>query len=230
MQLCAGINRCHIQLLAEKMTYTGTIASISRYTMRNEECGPMSKASFEESMDNFLKAGAYGQIETTNGVSASIICGKRAMIGTGICDLMINVKSLPYCSEILNDIVEEKKVIKISVKKKEEKEVVVVEKKKKEIDRLTEKDFIGCKYKAKIFFGTAEIIYNDSNEEELSITYDSKIAKEFVLTWKNGIKVGKEIFSGYDEINKCYMLLEDIDLVEQGRFMKIVGEPKKMLK
>jgi intein/homing endonuclease len=95
MEIMSGINKCHIQLLVEKMTYNGTISSISRYTMRNEECGPMGKASFEETMDNFLKAGVYGQEETTNGVSASIICGKISQVGSGLCDLKIDLKDLP---------------------------------------------------------------------------------------------------------------------------------------
>jgi DNA-directed RNA polymerase beta' subunit len=106
MGLCTGINRCHIQLLVEKMTYNGSISSISRYTMRNEDCGPMGKASFEETMDNFLKAGAYGQREATRGVSASIICGKRANIGTGVCELMMDVKALSGRVRVLHDVQE----------------------------------------------------------------------------------------------------------------------------
>lgn len=94
LQLCNGINRCHIQLLADKMTFKGIISSISRYTMRNEDCGPMGKASFEETMDNFLRAGTFGQEESTNGVSASIICGKRSKIGSGFCDLIVDVDNL----------------------------------------------------------------------------------------------------------------------------------------
>ena len=94
MQLCSGINRCHIELLVDKMTFKGGISSISRYTMRNEDCGPMGKASFEETMDNFLKAGVYGQEENTNGVSASIICGKRSKIGSGLCDLLVDVNNI----------------------------------------------------------------------------------------------------------------------------------------
>lgn len=94
LQLCSGINRCHIQLLADKMTFKGIISSISRYTMRNEDCGPMGKASFEETMDNFLRAGTFGQEESTNGVSASIICGKRSKIGSGFCDLIVDVDNL----------------------------------------------------------------------------------------------------------------------------------------
>lgn len=104
--LMEGINLCHIQILVEKMTHSGTIASISRYSMRNEESGPFGKASFEESMDNFVKAGLYGQVESTNGVSASIICGKRAQIGTGICDLKMDVEALKGSVRVLHNVKE----------------------------------------------------------------------------------------------------------------------------
>jgi DNA-directed RNA polymerase beta' subunit len=89
-----GINMCHIKLLVEKMTFTGTISSISRYTLRKDESGPLSKASFEESVDHMVKSAFAGDIEKTRGVSASIICGKRASIGTGVVELKINSKKL----------------------------------------------------------------------------------------------------------------------------------------
>lgn len=110
MGLMSGINRCHIQLLVEKMTYGGSISSISRYAMRNEECGPMGKASFEETMDNFLKAGVYGQDEATRGVSASIICGKIAQIGSGVCDLIMDNNAFYRVKPIIDDFVMEKKI------------------------------------------------------------------------------------------------------------------------
>ena len=82
------MNIRHIQLLVDIMTFTGNITSISRYGVQRNQSGPLTKASFEETLDNFLKAGMYGDLETTNGVSASIICGKPSRIGTGICDLL----------------------------------------------------------------------------------------------------------------------------------------------
>ena len=85
---------CHVKLLVDKMTFTGTICSISRYTLRKDDSGPLSKASFEESVDHMVRAGFAGDIEKTNGVSASIICGKKAMIGTGMVDLKIDVSKL----------------------------------------------------------------------------------------------------------------------------------------
>lgn len=99
MSLMGGINKCHTMLLVDRMTCLGTISSISRYTMRKADSGPLGKASFEEMLDNFLKAGLYGQKEPTRGVSASIICGKRAEIGTGLCDIEIDISTLPIVDE-----------------------------------------------------------------------------------------------------------------------------------
>ena len=89
-----GINSSHVELLVDRMTYNGSIASITRYTMKNTDSGPFGKASFEETMDNFLNAAAQGEIEPTSGVSAAIICGKRSRIGTGMIDLMVNLDML----------------------------------------------------------------------------------------------------------------------------------------
>ena len=99
----AGINQCHIDLLVDKITYTGSISSISRYTMRTEDSGPLSRSTFEESIDILLKAGFYGQKETTNGVSASIICGKRANIGSGVCDLKMDLTKIKGLGTIVHE-------------------------------------------------------------------------------------------------------------------------------
>lgn len=90
--IMTGINVCHTQMLVSRMTYSGTISSISRYTLKKEDSGPFCKASFEESMENFIRAGAYGEVEPVKGVSSSIICGKRARIGTGMVSLKFDTK------------------------------------------------------------------------------------------------------------------------------------------
>ena len=94
MELMGGVNECHIKLLVDKMTYTGNITSISRYAMKKDDNGPMSKASFEQTLENFLNAAIYSEKETTKGVSASIICGKRPRIGTGLCDLVMDMEKV----------------------------------------------------------------------------------------------------------------------------------------
>lgn len=88
------INRRHIQLLVDVMLYTGTISSISRYGVHKNQSGALSKCSFEESLDQFLSAGIYGEKEHIDGVSGAIICGKLSNAGTGLCDLVYNEKKI----------------------------------------------------------------------------------------------------------------------------------------
>lgn len=104
-----GINVCHSRLLIDKMTFNGTIVSISRYAMRSEGSGPLGRASFEETLDNLLLAAASGERESTDGVSAGIICGKLGKFGTGMCELKIDVKKLANMPLLVQDNVKEKK-------------------------------------------------------------------------------------------------------------------------
>jgi len=84
------INPCHILLLVDIMTYQGNINSISRYSMKKEQMGVLSRSSFEESLDQFCNAGCYSEIEPINAVSANIMCGKRSNIGSGLCSLIMD--------------------------------------------------------------------------------------------------------------------------------------------
>ena len=67
----------------------------------------------------FLKASFAGDIEKTKGVSASIICGKRARCGTGFVDLKIDVEQLKNAIPVFLDkdnegvVVEQKAITKI---------------------------------------------------------------------------------------------------------------------
>ena len=88
------VNSSHVELLVDVMVYTGSIIAISRYGLKKVSCGPLAKASFEESVDNFLRAGVHGETESTNSVSASIMLGKPPKTGTGVFDLLLNVEQL----------------------------------------------------------------------------------------------------------------------------------------
>lgn len=103
MNIMEGINISHAKLLVERMTFNGTISSISRYTMRSDECGPLGKLSFEESCETLMRAGSTGETDNMKGVSASIIAGKKANIGTGMMDLHIDMKMLsnfPFVKDV----------------------------------------------------------------------------------------------------------------------------------
>jgi DNA-directed RNA polymerase beta' subunit len=94
VSIMPSISIYHSKFLVDYMTKTGTITSISRYTMRSEGSGALSKASFEETLDNLINAGLHGEIENPNSVSTSIICGKLGKFGTGICELKVDVSKL----------------------------------------------------------------------------------------------------------------------------------------
>jgi DNA-directed RNA polymerase beta' subunit len=114
------VNSSHVELLVDIMVYTGSIISISRYGQKKVGCGPMAKASFEESLENFLKAGINGEKETTNGVSASIMLGKMPQTGTGVFDMYLDIP------KIINSQVFSSDISNISNTDKEEKELPII--------------------------------------------------------------------------------------------------------
>ena len=98
-----GINECHLMLLVDKMMFKGIPTSITRYSMRTNAVGPLSKATFEESIDIIINAAVKTDTEKNTGVSASIICGNQPKIGTGYMGIHIDFDGL-------GDKVEEKNV------------------------------------------------------------------------------------------------------------------------
>lgn len=91
------INPSHIYLLVDIMTHHGTINSISRYGMKKEQAGVLTRSSFEESLDQFCKAAFSAEREPIRSVSAAIMCGKRSKTGTGLCSLKMNWQTI--CAE-----------------------------------------------------------------------------------------------------------------------------------
>ena len=78
-----------------------------------ENC--MIFSNVEESVDNYIKSGFSGDVERIKGVSASIICGKRALCGTGFMDLKIDIKQLKNALPVFKDKINEGVVIEQKV-------------------------------------------------------------------------------------------------------------------
>ena len=78
----------HIELLVDYMCMRGTITPVSRFGIAKQATGPFSKATFEESLDTFVKSAAVSEVETTNSVSTSIGFGCVTKIGTGTVDIL----------------------------------------------------------------------------------------------------------------------------------------------
>ena len=88
------INPEHLKLLVDKMTFKGRLMPITRYSMRVNDVGPLSKATFEESMDNLLKAAFDTETDNVKSISSRIITGNMMNHGTGICDVLVNLGQL----------------------------------------------------------------------------------------------------------------------------------------
>lgn len=80
----------HIKLLVNRMTHTGVIEPMTRYTLRSDE-GPLSKASFEESYETLIKAAKFKETDHLQGVSASVMVGKKPSVGTYCFDLFMDI-------------------------------------------------------------------------------------------------------------------------------------------
>lgn len=86
-----NVNDCHVRILMDKMTHKGKPTSITRYTMRTNEVGALSKATFEECTDVLLNACVRNERDSTSGVSSAIICGKQPKVGTAAIDVKLDL-------------------------------------------------------------------------------------------------------------------------------------------
>ena len=97
----SGVDLSHIKLRADRLTFTGTIQSLTRYTMRGEK--PFSKVGFEEIMENFYKTARDAEVDDLTGVSASIMCGKRAKVGTSMFDVRLDMDKILKHQETIEE-------------------------------------------------------------------------------------------------------------------------------
>lgn len=89
INLMPTIHISHITLLADRMTVSGKLRSITRYTRKDENSSVLSKATFEETLSGFLRSAIIEEEDNINGASASIICGKVPKVGSGMNDLIL---------------------------------------------------------------------------------------------------------------------------------------------
>ena len=72
------------------MTYRGELMPLDRHGInRKDDCGVISKASFEEIMNIFVKAAVFGEVDNMKGVSANILAGQVCKSGTNSFDVLL---------------------------------------------------------------------------------------------------------------------------------------------
>jgi len=88
------INSRHIELLCDTMTNRGYLTAINRQGINRGDVGPLAKSSFEDTTDQFIKAGMFGEKDKLKGVSSNIMMGQTIKSGTGLSELLLDENKL----------------------------------------------------------------------------------------------------------------------------------------
>ena len=84
------VNFRHLALLVDIMTHKGKIMSITRHGFNKMDVSPIARCTFEETVDILYQSAAFGTCDDLRGVSANIMVGNLAPIGTGLIELFLN--------------------------------------------------------------------------------------------------------------------------------------------
>ncbi len=76
------------------MANKGSIVPINRQGIGRGDIGPLAKCSFEDTTDQLMKAGIFGERDKLAGVSSNIMMGQTINAGTGFCDLLFDEEKL----------------------------------------------------------------------------------------------------------------------------------------
>ena len=88
------INYHHLSILCDRMTCNSTMTSVFRHGINNDNIGPIAKASFEETPEQFLKAARHAELDNMRGVSANIMCGQDGYFGTSSFNVLLNINEV----------------------------------------------------------------------------------------------------------------------------------------
>lgn len=102
------VNFQHLSILIDVMTSSGSLVSIDRHGINKTDAGPLGRASFEKTVDQFISAAVFGEVDAMNSVSARIMAGLVIKGGTGVCNIKLDTEMLEK-SEFVEDMEEKYK-------------------------------------------------------------------------------------------------------------------------
>ena len=85
-------NNQKYSLLVDYMCHTGDIISIDRHGLSKLDLDPISKASFETTMGNFVNSAIFNEKDTMKSLSSRIALGRVFNGGTGSFELLLDTK------------------------------------------------------------------------------------------------------------------------------------------
>jgi len=90
----SGTNYQHVQVFGDLMTHVGTLTSIDRFGLNKLENDPLSRASFEKTVDQLITAAVFNEVDYMKSVSSRIMAGLCIKGGTGLCNLILDKEML----------------------------------------------------------------------------------------------------------------------------------------
>ena len=84
----------HISLVADAMTFSGTIKGVGRHGIAGSKESVFARAAFEETVKHFINAGVFAERDPLRGVAENIMVGKQVSVGTGIVKLIVKKDDL----------------------------------------------------------------------------------------------------------------------------------------
>jgi len=90
----SSINHNHLALLVDLITHTGSIIAIDRHGLDKLDIDPITRASFEKTMDHFVHAALFSEEDKMGSVSSRIALGRVIPGGTGAFKLFLDTEKL----------------------------------------------------------------------------------------------------------------------------------------
>jgi DNA-directed RNA polymerase II subunit RPB1 len=97
------VNYRHISLLADTMTNKGNIMPLTRHGINKSDRGPLAKCSFEVTAGVLIDASLFGELDNMKGVTANIMLGQEARVGTGSVDLLYDEEFMLQEEDVFED-------------------------------------------------------------------------------------------------------------------------------
>jgi DNA-directed RNA polymerase II subunit RPB1 len=85
-----SINFQNLSVLIDIMTSNGTLMSVDRHGMTKSENDPLSRASFEKSVEQLLTAAFFGETDNMKGISSRVMAGMVIKGGTGLPNIVLD--------------------------------------------------------------------------------------------------------------------------------------------
>lgn len=85
-----SVNYRHVILLADVITQNGKMMSISRNGINRVYQSVLRKSSYEETVEIFLEASAFAEVDELRGVTENVMLGQLCRLGTGAFDVMMD--------------------------------------------------------------------------------------------------------------------------------------------